>query len=62
MTAPQAIESDDREALLNRALLIPGPRTLSDRYAPRFREQAKRLHAEFSELGEGSGRPLGKIA
>jgi hypothetical protein len=44
-----AIESDDREALLNRAVLIPVPRTLPDRYAPRFRERAKQLHLEFWE-------------
>lgn len=54
----QAIESDDREALLKRALLIPIPRTLSDRYAPRFREQAKRLHVEFWELRAGGAQPL----
>jgi hypothetical protein len=54
----QAIEADDREALLNRALLIPIPRTLSDRYAPRFREAAKRLHAKFWELRDGAARPL----
>lgn len=54
----QAIESDDREALLERALLRPIPRTVSDRYAPRFREQAKRLHAEFWEMRDGAARPL----
>ena len=32
--------------------------TLSDRYAPRFREQAKRLHAEFWELRDGAASPL----
>lgn len=54
----KAIEADDREALLNRALLIPLPRTVSDRYAPRFRAAAKRLHLEFWELREGTARPL----
>jgi hypothetical protein len=53
-----AIEADDREGLLNRALLIPLPRTVPDRYAPRFRETAKRLHADFWELREGGATPL----
>jgi hypothetical protein len=53
-----AIEADDREGLLKRSLLIPVPRTLSDRYAPRFREQAKRLHAEFWEQRDGPGQAL----
>src|SRR5215216_1002101 len=30
----EAIEGDDREGLLERALLIPLPRTVPDRYAP----------------------------
>jgi hypothetical protein len=54
----QAIEAEDREALLSRALLIPLPRTVPDRYAPRFRETAKRLHLEFWELREGGATPL----
>ena len=54
----QAIEADDREALLQRSLLIPIPRTLPDRYAPRFREQAKRLHVEFWELRDGHAQAL----
>ena len=54
----QAIEAEDREALLNRALLIPLPRTVPDRYAPRFRETAKRLHLEFWELRDGGASPL----
>ncbi len=53
-----AIEAEDREALLNRALLIPLPRTVPDRYASRFRETAKRLHLEFWELREGAATPL----
>jgi hypothetical protein len=54
----QAIEAEDREGLLNRGLLIPVPRTLPDRYAPRFREQAKRLHVEFWEQRNGPARRL----
>jgi hypothetical protein len=53
-----AIEGDDRETLLNRALFIPVPRTVPDCYAPRFRDAAKRLHAEFWELREGPGERL----
>jgi hypothetical protein len=54
----QAIEADDREALLDRAVLIPVPRTLPDRYAPKFRERAKRLHVEFWEQRDGPPEPL----
>ena len=54
----QAIEADDREGLLSRSLLIPLPRTVPDRYAPRFRAAAKRLHLEFWELREGGATPL----
>jgi hypothetical protein len=54
----EAIEADDREALLQRSLLIPIPRTLPDRYAPRFREQAKRLHVEFWALRDGPAEAL----
>src|SRR3954452_17850940 len=54
----QAIEADDREELLKRSLLIAVPLTVSDRYAPRFREQAKRLHAEFWEQRDGPARAL----
>jgi len=54
----KAIEAGDREALLNRALLIPLPRTVADRYAPRFRETAKRLHMEFWELRVGGATRL----
>jgi hypothetical protein len=42
-----AIEADDREALLDRVMLAPVPRTLPDRYAPRFRAQARELHERF---------------
>jgi hypothetical protein len=54
----QAIEADDREGLLSRSLLMPLPRTVPDRYAPRFRAAAKRLHLEFWALREGEATPL----
>jgi hypothetical protein len=54
----EAIEADDREALLDRAVLIPVPRTLPDRYAPRFRERAKQLHVEFWKQRTGAAQPL----
>jgi hypothetical protein len=54
----KAIEAGDREALLNRSLLIPLPRTVADRYAPRFRAAAKRLHLEFWEQRSGGATPL----
>src|SRR5215216_5597955 len=54
----KAIEGDDRQALLDRALLIPLPRTVPERYAPRFQAAAKRLHAEFWQLRSGPARPL----
>jgi hypothetical protein len=53
-----AIEAEDREGLLDRALLIPVPRTLPDRYGPRFRERARRLHEEFWEERSGAARPV----
>jgi hypothetical protein len=52
-----AIEADDREAPLDRASLIPVPRTVSDRYAPRFLERARQLHFEFWETRSGPARP-----
>ncbi len=52
-----AIEADDREALLDRANLIPVPRTLPDRYAPHFRQRARQLHDEFWERRSGAARP-----
>lgn len=42
-----AIEADDPEALLDRVMLAPVPRSLPDRYAPRFRNQARELHEQF---------------
>jgi hypothetical protein len=56
-----AIEADDREALLERAALIPLPRTVADRYAARFRETAKRLHIEFWEARAGAAEPLSPV-
>jgi hypothetical protein len=53
-----AIEADDREALLERALLMPVPRTVPDRYAPRFREQARELHEEFWTSRAGAAERL----
>jgi hypothetical protein len=53
-----AIEAEDRKALLARVLLQPIPRTVPDRYADRFREQAKRLHDEFWTTREGAPEPL----
>ncbi|MGH2965673.1 MAG: hypothetical protein ACRDMH_09875 [Solirubrobacterales bacterium] len=49
----QAIQADDREALVGRVMLAPVPRTLPDRYAPRFREQARKLHEEFWTTDHG---------
>ena len=43
----KAIQADDREALLDRVVLMPVPRTLPDRYAPRFRQRARELHEAF---------------
>jgi hypothetical protein len=56
-----AIERDDREALLERAAPIPLPRTVPDRYAPRFREVAKQLHTEFWEARAGELEPLSPV-
>jgi hypothetical protein len=52
-----AIEADDREALLARVSLMPVPATLSERYAPRFLENARRRHEEFWETRSGPARP-----
>ena len=48
-----AIQADDREALLGRVMLAPVPRTLSDRYAPQFRERARELHEQFWSMERG---------
>ena len=42
-----AIQADDAEALLDRVMLAPVLRSLPDRYAPRFRNQARELHEQF---------------
>jgi hypothetical protein len=52
-----AILADDREALLDRASLLPVPRTVPERYAPKFLERARRLHLEFWETRAGPPRP-----
>jgi hypothetical protein len=52
-----AIEADDRETLLARVLQKPLPATLSDRYAPRFLENARRLHDQFWEARSGPAQP-----
>ena len=52
-----AIQRDDREALLDRVSLIPVPRTLPDRYAPKTLERARRLHCEFWETRTGPPSP-----
>jgi hypothetical protein len=54
----QAIRAEDREALLDRAVLMPVPRTLPDRYAPRFRQRAQELHDEFWLKRSGEPEPL----
>jgi hypothetical protein len=52
-----AIQRDDREALLGRVMQQPVPGTLPDRYAPQFREQARKLHEEFWATRSGPPRP-----
>ena len=52
-----AIEADDREALLERLSLMPIPATVAERYAPRFLENARRLHYEFWATRSGPPRP-----
>ncbi len=53
-----AIEAGNREALLERALLMPLPRTVAERYASRFHAEAKRLHLEFWQRRDGRARLL----
>jgi hypothetical protein len=48
-----AIQREDREELLGRVMLAPVPRTLPDRYAPRFRQRARELHEEFWQTRSG---------
>lgn len=52
-----AIQRDDREGLLSRVMQRPIPRTLPDRYAPQFRQQARKLHEEFWTNRSGPARP-----
>jgi hypothetical protein len=52
-----AIQADDREALVDRASLIPVPRTVPERYARQYLDRARRLHEEFWETRAGPGRP-----
>ena len=48
-----AIQTDDRAALLDRASLIPVPRTVPERYARQYLDRARRLHQEFWESRAG---------
>ena len=52
-----AIQADDRKALLERVMLQPVPRTLSDAHAGKFRDRARQLHREFWETRTGPARP-----
>ena len=49
----EAISRGDREALLERVLFAPIPRSVSDRYAPRIRQRARELHESFWESRSG---------
>jgi len=52
-----AIQADDRESLVDRASLIPIPRTVPDRYARHHLERARRIHEEFWETRTGPPHP-----
>jgi len=52
-----AIQRDDREELLDRVLMQPVPRTVPERYAPRYRQHARKLHEEFWQTREGPPAP-----
>ena len=54
----QAIEADDREALLERVRRKPVPRTVSDRHAERFQAEGERQHREFWRTRSGAAEPL----
>jgi len=54
----QAIEADDREALLERVRRKQVPRTVSDRHAERFQSEAERQHDEFWTAGREPGEQL----
>ena len=49
----EAIARDDRQALLERVLFAPLPRSVSDRYAPLIRNRARELHESFWETRAG---------
>jgi hypothetical protein len=53
-----AIEADDREALLERVMLAPTPRSVSDRLASPFRVRARQLHEDFWSLRRGPAELL----
>ena len=50
------VEADDREALLNRASLIPVPQSVPERFAPKHLDRAHKLHVEFWESRVGEAR------
>ena len=52
-----AIARDDREALLERVLFAPIPRSVSDRYTPLIRKRARELHESFWETRHGPPSP-----
>ena len=52
-----AILAGDHERLLGRVVGAPVPRTLPDRYAPIWRERARKLAEEFWDAREGGATP-----
>jgi hypothetical protein len=52
-----AIEADDRQALLERVMWQPIPRTLNDRHADRFRTRPRELPEQFWETRSGAPEP-----
>jgi len=52
-----AIQRDDREELLDRVLMQPVPRTVPERYAPRSRQHARKLHEKLWQTREGPPGP-----
>jgi hypothetical protein len=53
----EAIAREDRQALLERVLFAPIPRSVSDRYAPLIRSRARELHETFWETRDGPPTP-----
>ena len=53
-----AIQADDRELLLGRVMGAPVPRTLDERYAPVWRDRARKLAVEFWDAGIGDATVL----